>query len=145
MTIKDILCILAITASAMCVLLMIINNRGYDRLLDIVSGMLKNLGKVAEDVVQMQADIANLYDLRKENLEKAEESVKGLARRFEDINDRVKALEKANDLLAFAFAEEWSISFRYTSEVKSSTFGAAILISLIFTGLMSAVPLCFTT
>ena len=94
MTIKDILCILAITASAMCVLLMIRNNRGYDRLLDIVSGMLKNLGKVAEDVVQMQADIANLYDLRKENLEKAEESVKGLSSRFEDINVRLKALEK---------------------------------------------------
>ena len=94
MTIKDILCILAITASVMCVLLMIRNNRGYDRLMDIVSGMLKNLGKVAQDVVQMQADIANLYDLRKENLEKAEESVKGLAHRFEDINDRVKALEK---------------------------------------------------
>lgn len=94
MTIKDILCILAITASAMCVLLMIRNNRGYDRLLDIVSGMLKNLGKVAEDVVHMQADIANLYDLRKENLEKAEESVKGLSSRFEDINGRVKALEK---------------------------------------------------
>ena len=94
MTIKDILCILAITASVMCVLLMIRNNRGYDRLLDIVSGMLKNLGNVAEDVVQMQADIANLYDLRKKNLEKAEESVKGLASRFEDINVRLKALEK---------------------------------------------------
>ena len=94
MTIKDILCILAITASVMCVFAMIRNHRGYDRLLDIVSGMLKNLGKVAEDVVQMQADIANLYDLRKENLEKAEESVKGIARRFEDIDDRVKALEK---------------------------------------------------
>lgn len=94
MTIKDILCILAITASVMCMILLIRNNRGYDRLMDIVSGMLKNLGKVAQDVVQMQADIANLYDLRKENLEKAEESVKGLARRFEDINDRVKALEK---------------------------------------------------
>ena len=94
MTIKDILCILAITASVMCMILMIRNNRGYDRLLDIVSGMLKNLGKVANDVVQMQADIANLYDLRKENLEKAEESVKGLDRRFEDINVRLKALEK---------------------------------------------------
>lgn len=94
MTIKDILCILAITASVMCVLLMIRNNRGYDRLLDIVSGMLKNLGKVANDVVQMQADIANLYDLRKENLEKAEESVKGISSRFEDINIRLKALEK---------------------------------------------------
>ena len=94
MTIKDILCILAITASVMCVFVLIRNNRGYDRLLDIVSGMLKNLGKVAEDVVQMQADIANLYDLRKENLEKTEESVKGIARRFEDIDDRVKALEK---------------------------------------------------
>lgn len=94
MTIKDILCILAITASVMCVFVLIRNNRGYDRLMDIVSGMLKNLGKVAQDVVQMQADIANLYDLRKENLEKAEESVKGLARRFEDINGRVKALEK---------------------------------------------------
>lgn len=94
MTIKDILCILAITASVMCVLLMIRNNRGYDRLLNIVSGMLKNLGKVAEDVVQMQADIANLYNLRKENLEKSEESVKGLASRFEDINVRLKALEK---------------------------------------------------
>lgn len=94
MTIKDILCILAITSSAMCVLLMIRNNRGYDRLLDIVSGMLKNLGKVAQDVVQMQADIANLYDLRKENLEKAEESMKGLSSRFEDINVRLKALEK---------------------------------------------------
>ena len=94
MTIKDMLCILAITASVMCVLLMIRNNRGYDRILDIVSGMLKNLGKVAEDVVQMQADIANLYDLRKENLEKAEESVKVLASRFEDINVRLKALEK---------------------------------------------------
>ena len=94
MTIKDILCILAITASVMCVFVLIRNNRGYDRLLDIVSGMLKNLGKVAEDVVQMQADIANLYDLRKENLEKAEESLKGIARRFEDIDDRVKALEK---------------------------------------------------
>ena len=94
MTIKDILCILAITASVMCMILMIRNNRGYDRLLDIVSGMLKNLGKVAEDVVQMQADIANLYDLRKENLEKAEESVKCLSSRFEDINVRLKALEK---------------------------------------------------
>ena len=94
MTIKDILCILAITASVMCMILMIRNNRGYDRLLDIVSGMLKNLGKVANDVVQMQADIANLYDLRKKNLEKAEESVKGLDRRFEDINVRLKALEK---------------------------------------------------
>lgn len=94
MTIKDILCILAITASVMCVFVLIRNNRGYDRLMDIVSGMLKNLGKVAEDVVQMQADIANLYDLRKENLEKAEESVKGLARRFEEINVRLKALEK---------------------------------------------------
>ena len=94
MTIKDILCILAITASVMCVFVLIRNNRGYDRLMDIVSGMLKNLGKVAEDVVQMQADIANLYDLRKENLEKTEESVKGIARRFEDINDRVEALEK---------------------------------------------------
>ena len=94
MTIKDILCILAITASVMCVFVLIRNNRGYDRLLDIVSGMLKNLGKVAEDVVQMQADIANLYDLRKENLEKTEESVKGIALRFEDIDDRVKALEK---------------------------------------------------
>ena len=94
MTIKDILCILAITASVMCVFVLIRNNRRYDRLLDIVSGMLKNLGKVAEDVVQMQADIANIYDLRKENLEKTEESVKGIARRFEDINDRVEALEK---------------------------------------------------
>ena len=94
MTIKDILCILAITASVMCVLLMIRNNRGYDSLLDIVSGMLKNLGKVANDVVQMQADIANLYDLRKENLEKSEESVKSLSSRFEDINVRLKALEK---------------------------------------------------
>ena len=94
MTIKDILCILAITASVMCVFSLIRNNRGYDRLLDIVSGMLKNLGKVAQDVVQMQADIANLYDLRKENLEKTEESGKGIARRFEDINDRVEALEK---------------------------------------------------
>lgn len=94
MTIKDILCILAITASVMCVFVLIRNNRGYDRLLDIVSGMLKNLGKVAEDVVQMQADIANLYDLRKENLEKTEESVKGIARRFEDMNSRVEALEK---------------------------------------------------
>lgn len=94
MTIKDILCILAITASVMCTIMMIRNNRGYDRLMDIVSGMLKNLGKVAEDVVQMQADIANLYDLRKENLEKTEEPVKGIARRFEDINDRVEALEK---------------------------------------------------
>ena len=94
MTIKDILCILAITASVMCVFAMIRNHRGYDRLLDIVSGMLKNLGKVAEDVVQMQADIVNLYDLRKEILEKTEESVKGIARRFEDIDDRVKALEK---------------------------------------------------
>ena len=93
MTIKDILCILAITASVMCVFVLIRNNRGYDRLLDIVSGMLKNLGKVAEDVVQMQADIANLYDLRKENLEKTEESVKGIARRFEDMNSRVEALE----------------------------------------------------
>ena len=94
MTIKDILCILAITASVMCVFVLIRNNRGYDRLLDIVSGMLKNLGKVAEDVVQMQADIANLYNLRKENLEKTEESVKGIARRFEDMNSRVEALEK---------------------------------------------------
>ena len=94
MTIKDILCILAITASVMCVFALIRNNREHDRLMDIVSGMLKNLGKVAEDVVQMQADISNLYDLRKENLEKAEESVKGLARRFEDINGRLKALEK---------------------------------------------------
>ena len=94
MTTKDILCILAITASVMCVFALIRNNRGYDRLMDIVSGMLKNLGKVAQDVVQMQADIANLYDLRKENLEKTEESVKGIARRFEDIDDRVKALEK---------------------------------------------------
>ena len=94
MTIKDILCILAITAPVMCVFVLIRNNRGYDRLLDIVSGMLKNLGKVAEDVVQMQADIANLYDLRKENLEKTEESVKGIARRFEDMNSRVEALEK---------------------------------------------------
>ena len=94
MTIKDILCILAITASVMCTILMIRNNRGYDSLLDIVSGMLKNLGKVANDVVQMQADIANLYDLRKENLEKSEESVKSLSSRFEDINVRLKALEK---------------------------------------------------
>ena len=94
MTIKDILCILAITTSVMCVFVLIRNNRGYDMLMDIVSGMLKNLGKVAQDVVQMQADIANLYDLRKENLEKAEESVKGLASRFEDINGRLKALEK---------------------------------------------------
>ena len=94
MTIKDILCILAITASVMCVFVMIRNNRGHDRLMDIVSGMLKNLGRVAEDVVQMQADIANLYDLRKENLEKTEESVKGIARRFEDMNSRVEALEK---------------------------------------------------
>ena len=94
MTIKDILCILAITTSVMCVFVLIRNNRGYDRLMDIVSGMLKNLGKVAEDVVQMQADIANLYDLGKENLEKAEKSVKGLARRFEEINVRLKALEK---------------------------------------------------
>ena len=94
MTIKDILCILAITASVMCMILMIRNSRRYDRLMDIVSGMLKNLGKVANDVVQMQADIANLYDLRKENLEKAEESVKGLSSRFEDINVRLKALEK---------------------------------------------------
>ena len=94
MTIKDILCILAIITSAMCMVLLVRNNRGYDRLLDIVSGMLKNLGKVAEDVVQMQADIANLYDLRKENLEKTEESVKGIARRFEDMNSRVEALEK---------------------------------------------------
>ena len=94
MTIKDILCILAITGSVMCVFVLVRNNRGYDRLLDIVSGMLKNLGKVAEDVVQMQADIANLYDLRKENLEKTEESAKGIARRFEDISDRVEALEK---------------------------------------------------
>ena len=85
---------MAITASVMCMFVLIRNNRGYDRVLDIVSGMLKNLGKVAEDVVQMQADIANLYDLRKENLEKAEESVKGLSSRFEDINVRLKALEK---------------------------------------------------
>ena len=94
MTINDILCILAVTASAMCMVLLFRNNRGYDKLLDIVSGMLKNLGKVAEDVVQMQADITNLYDLRKENLEKAEGAVSGLARRFEDLNHRVKALEK---------------------------------------------------
>lgn len=94
MTINDVLCILAIITSAMCMVLLVRNNRGYDRLLDIVSGMLKNLGKVAEDVVQMQADIANLYDLRKENLEKTEESVKGIARRFEDMNSRVEALEK---------------------------------------------------
>ena len=94
MTIKDILCILAITASVMCVFALIRNNREYDRMMDIVSGMLKNLGKVAQDVVQMQADITNLYDLRKENLEKADVSVKGLARRFEDINVRLKALEK---------------------------------------------------
>ena len=94
MTINDLLCILAATASAMCTVLLIINIRRYDMLLDIVSGMLKNLGSVAEDVVQMQADIANLYDLRKENLEKTDESVKGIARRFEDINDRVEALEK---------------------------------------------------
>ena len=94
MTINDVLCILAIITSAMCMVLLVKNNRGYDRLLDIVSGMLKNLGSVAEDVVQMQADIANLYDLRKENLEKTEESVKGIARRFEDINIRVEALEK---------------------------------------------------
>ena len=94
MTIKDILCILAITTSVMCMILMIRNNRGYDGLLDIVSGMLKNLGNVAKDVVQMQADITNLYDLRKENLEKAEESLKGLSSRFEDINVRLKALEK---------------------------------------------------
>ena len=94
MTIKDILCILAITASAMCVFVLIRNSRRYGRLMDIISGMLKNLGKVANDVGQMQADIANLYDLRKENLEKAEESVKGLSSRFEDINVRLKALEK---------------------------------------------------
>lgn len=94
MTIKDILCILAITASVMCVFVLIRSSKRYGRLLDIVSGMLKNLGKVAQDVVQMQADIANLYDLRKENLEKAEESVKGLSGRFEDINVRLKALEK---------------------------------------------------
>lgn len=94
MTINDVLCILAIITSAMCMVLLVRNNRGYDRLLDIVSGMLKNLGSVAEDVVQMQADIANLYDLRKENLEKTEESVKGIARRFEDMNSRVEALEK---------------------------------------------------
>lgn len=94
MTINVVLYILAATASAMCTVLLIINIRRYDRLLDIVSGMLKNLGNVAEDVVQMQADIANLYDLRKENLEKTEESVKGIARRFEDINGRVEALEK---------------------------------------------------
>lgn len=94
MTINDVLCILAIITSAICMVLLVRNNRGYDRLLDIVSGMLKNLGSVAEDVVQMQADIANLYDLRKENLEKTEESVKGIARRFEDMNSRVEALEK---------------------------------------------------
>lgn len=94
MTINDVLCILAIITSAMCMVLLVRNNRGYDRLLDIVSGILKNLGSVAEDVVQMQADIANLYDLRKENLEKTEESVKGIARRFEDMNSRVEALEK---------------------------------------------------
>ena len=94
MTINDVLCILAIITSAMCMVLLVRKNRGYDRLLDIVSGMLKNLGSVAEDVVQMQADIANLYDLRKENLEKTEESVKGIARRFEDMNSRVEALEK---------------------------------------------------
>lgn len=94
MTINDVLCILAIITSAMCMVLLVRNNRGYDRLLDIVSGMLKNLGKVAEDVVQMQADIANLYDLRKENLEKTEESVKGIALRFEGMNSRVEALEK---------------------------------------------------
>lgn len=94
MTINDVLCILAIITSAMCMVLLVRNNRGYDRLLDIVSGILKNLGSVAEDVVQMQADIANLYDLRKENLEKTEEAVKGIARRFEDMNSRVEALEK---------------------------------------------------
>lgn len=94
MTINDVLCILAIITSAMCMVLLVRNNRGYDRLLDIVSGILKNLGSVAEDVVQMQADIANLYDPRKENLEKTEEAVKGIARRFEDMNSRVEALEK---------------------------------------------------
>lgn len=72
--------------------------RRFDRLLDIVTGLLTTTAKMADDIVYMQKDIDNIYT----GMADIDEKIKSIAKTADDgienIKTNVRSIAEANSL-----------------------------------------------
>lgn len=72
--------------------------RRFDRLLDIVTGLLTTTAKMADDIVYMQKDIDNIYTGMADIDEKIKSTAKAADDGIEDIKINVRSIAEANSL-----------------------------------------------
>ena len=72
--------------------------RRFDRLLDIVTGLLTTTAKMADDIVYMQKDIDNIYTGMADIDEKIKSTAKAAYDGIEDIKINVRSIAEANSL-----------------------------------------------
>lgn len=72
--------------------------RRFDRLLDIVTGLLTTTAKMADDIVYMQKDIDNIYTGMADIDEKIKSTAKAADDGIEDIKTNVRSIAEANSL-----------------------------------------------
>lgn len=72
--------------------------RRFDRLLDIVTGLLTTTAKMADDIVHMQKDIDNIYTGMADIDEKIKSAAKAADDGIEGIKTNVRSIAEANSL-----------------------------------------------
>ena len=72
--------------------------RRFDRLLDIVTGLLTTTAKMADDIVHMQKDIDNIYTGMADIDEKIKNAAKAAGDGIEGIKTNVRSIAEANSL-----------------------------------------------
>ena len=72
--------------------------RRFDRLLDIVTGLLTTTAKMADDIVYMQKDIDNIYTGMADIDEKIKSTAKAADDGIEGIKINVRSIAEANSL-----------------------------------------------
>lgn len=72
--------------------------RRFDRLLDIVTGLLTTTAKMADDIVYMQKDIDNIYTGMADIDEKIKNTAKAADDGIENIKTNVRSIAEANSL-----------------------------------------------
>lgn len=72
--------------------------RRFDRLLDIVTGLLTTTAKMADDIVYMQKDIDNIYTGMADIDEKIKSIAKAADDGIENIKTNVRSIAEANSL-----------------------------------------------
>lgn len=72
--------------------------RRFDRLLDIVTGLLTTTAKMADDIVYMQKDIDNIYTGMADIDEKIKSDAKAADDGIESIKTNVRSIAEANSL-----------------------------------------------